>query len=62
MFFFCSGALTLDASGNMVRSSGNILMPGYAILQIFCTNSSFVDLRHHINNGYEDLEPCFLLS
>ena len=34
----------------------------HAILQIISTNSSFVDLRHHIKNGYEDLEPCFLLS
>ena len=47
----------VDESGYMVRSSGIFLVRWHGILQIFCRNSSLVDLRHHINNGYEDLEP-----
>ena len=38
--FFYSGALSFDASWNMVQSSGNILVPMHAILQIFCTNNT----------------------
>ena len=40
MFFLVSGSLIFDASGNMVRSLGNMLVPRHAFLQIFCTNST----------------------
>ena len=45
-----SGALSFDALGYMIRSSGNILVAEHAILQIFCTGN----LRLHLKSGYED--------
>ena len=39
-FFFILAPCRLMHRGNMVRSSGNILVPRHAVFLIFCTNST----------------------
>ena len=59
----CYGALSCDASGKYGLMLGKYLGANECYFpNILHRSFCFVDLWHHINNGYENLEPWIFLS
>ena len=64
MFFFVLAPCRLMHRGTWFDPREIFYGPGMLSFRysVKIAQRSFVDLKHHINNGYEDFEPCFLLS
>ena len=62
MFFFILVHFRLMHFGARFEPLEIFWCPGMLSFRYSVQIAQFCDLRYHINNGFEDLEPCFLLS